>query len=410
MQEEKDDIEKFFAKRLGEKEFPFEEEQWEILAQRLDDAAPVKVPFWIRFKKRIGYILIPIITFLIGWYWHSGTEQLEPVNTLPVQVPTEMPANSNDKAGKELKEIISDINGEPAQEEAEGLNEESLSTPKMAASEVRLSERKTENQPEPVTVQASARRPVFAVPPIGVTGLSYYNPAPLNLMTLQFPLPEITGGVALPITDSVRVEEDEFKPYWSATLLMAPDFNSTNMRDLYNSLGQTVGLQFSRNSTENVRWNFGLLLNNKIYQAGKGEYSPTRGYSGGGVEPDLTDARCLVLEIPVSLGLRLFKTNGGSVWTNVGVSSFVFLTERYSYFYEVSDPSLATGWEGKNENQHIAAALGFALVYAHQLSERSSLIFEPYFKTTIQPVGHGNVDLLSSGLNVGFNYKLFSKN
>ena len=230
------------------------------------------------------------------------------------------------------------------------------------------------------------------------------------MLELHFPLAQVEAGIEVQKGDSIQIEEETFTPYWSATLLVAPDFSSTNMKDLYNSLGQTVGLQFSRTNREKLMWNFGLLLNNKIYTAGKGEYVPTLGYNRTGEEPDLTDAKCLVLEIPVSLGLRLFKTNRGSVWTNVGVSSFVFLSEKYEYFYEVYDPNLATGWEGKNENKHIAAAVGISFVYAHQLSEKASLIFEPYFKSTIQPVGHGNVDLLSSGLNVGFNYKLFSKN
>lgn len=75
MQEERDDIGKFFKNRLSEKEFPFEEEQWDILANKLDDAGLVKIPFWLRFRKRIGYILIPILTFLIGWYWHKVAEK-----------------------------------------------------------------------------------------------------------------------------------------------------------------------------------------------------------------------------------------------------------------------------------------------------------------------------------------------
>jgi len=88
----------------------------------------------------------------------------------------------------------------------------------------------------------------------------------------------------------------------------------------------------------------------------------------------------------------------------------VFLKEKYDYYYiNNNDPDLNPGWEGKNENQHVAAGLGFSFVYAHTLSEKFSLLFEPYFKTTIQPIGHGNVDLLSSGLNVGINYRISSK-
>lgn len=409
MQEERDDIEKFFAKRLGEKEFPFEEEQWDVLAKRLDDESPVRVPFWVRFSKRIGYILIPIITFLIGWYWHSQTQKSQLLDTEPIKttienpvIPNEGNANNKNIIEEAPHDSAGQLNGKPKPKQPSAnlelvvINEK---TTQQFASELTALEKETVSQ-----------RSVSDIPPIGTRNLKYYEIAPLHLMELAFPLAEVGAGISVPVADSIQSESEEFNSFWSVTLLAAPDFSSTNMKDLYNSLGQTVGLQFSRATRENFQWNFGLLLNNKIYTAGKGEYSPTSGYYGRGVEPDLTDAKCLVLEIPVSIGMRLFKTNRGSVWANVGVSSFVFLTEKYSYFYDVYDPNLATGWEGKTENTHLAAAVGLSFVYAHQLSERSSLFFEPYFKSTIQPVGHGNVDLLSSGLNVGFNYKLFSKN
>lgn len=102
MQEERDDIEKFFAKRLGEKDFPFEEEQWETLAKRLDDESPVKPPFWLRFRRKIGYILIPIITFLIGWYLQRGTEEVMPVETLPTVPQQEIPQKSARPSAEEL--------------------------------------------------------------------------------------------------------------------------------------------------------------------------------------------------------------------------------------------------------------------------------------------------------------------
>lgn len=241
--------------------------------------------------------------------------------------------------------------------------------------------------------------------------MAYYSIAPLNLLELDFLFPEMDLTIDVAVGDSLLTEENVFKPEWSVTVLAAPDFNSTNFGDLYNSLGESLGFTLNRRTKEKMQFSFGLLLNNKVYTAGKGEYAPAYGYWTRGIEPDLTDAKCLVLEIPISLGMRLFKTNRGALWGNVGLSSYVFLTERYEYYYlNNNDPDLNPGWEGKNENKHVAAGLGFSLMYAHRLSERSSLIFEPYFKSTIQPVGHGNVDLLSSGLNVGFNYRLFPKN
>jgi hypothetical protein len=420
MQEETDDIGKFFKKRLSEKEFPFEEEQWDILANKLDDAGLVKTPFWLRFRKRIGYILIPILTFLIGWYWHKVAETSNVQDTLPAsKAPMELPAN------EEGEPVIAETDELEQQESVADLETQSKAVQEAKPNALLLAERvKPEEETELFNSSSLVQNSklnassdefmqegkTLTVPPIGNKILSFYEVAPLRLLELNFPPAQVQGWIELPKGDSLMVEEKTFNPFWSATVLVAPDFSSTNAKDLFNSLGQTVGLQFTRYSKEKSVWSFGLLLNNKIYTAGKGEYSPSLGYSRSGVEPDLTDARCLVLEIPVSFGMRLFKTNRGSVWTNLGLSSFLFLTEKYSYFYDEYDPSLSTGWEGKNENKHIAAAVGISFVYAHQLSERSSLIFEPYFKTTIQPVGHGNVDLLSSGVNVGFNYKLFSKN
>jgi len=320
MQEERDDIEKFFAKRLGEKDFPFEEEQWEILAKRLDDAGPVKTPFWIKFRKRFGYILLPIITFLIGWYLQRGTEQASPQGIQPAATPTEEPQNSAQPAIEELndnREEPAQTLEKPVERQRQVSTDQAFSTTK--SEEVAQREILRESVLEEEKIRASRS----GVPPIGLSNLVYYNIAPMNMPDLNFPLPVLDLSLDVAIGDSVFTEEEKLSPEWSITVLAAPDFNSTNFRDLYNSIGESVGFQLNRKTRDKFQVSFGLLLNNKVYSAGKGEYSPKQGYWTRGVVPDITDAKCLVLEIPVSVGMRLFRTNRGALW--VGQCRTVFL-------------------------------------------------------------------------------------
>ncbi|WP_420385131.1 hypothetical protein [Roseivirga sp.] len=409
MEEERNDIEKFFINRLKDKEFPFEEEQWEKMSERLDNELPRRVGFWTRFRKVIGFIVIPLLTFLIGWYLQPMRGNLEDTNgkesVIPVVPEDTLSADVEIKIGQPLateRDADQHLNNTAANQKLTDEPTQIIVTKDRQTSsymtDVRSEVMETAN-PESQVLGEGTDRPVYFTFTKAPIILNAYG---LGEVNLQYPYDTI---------NALRASEEDTLPKktWSISVIAAPDFNSTNFSELYNSIGESFGVLVSRHFGDRLSVRAGLALNNKVYRAGQGEYLPRSGYWTRGIEPNSIDARCLVLEIPVSVSWKVLKTNRGDIWTNLGLSSYLFLNEEYNYYYNVNEPDLIQGWEGKNANRHFAAGLNFSFTYAHRLSDRYSLMVEPYFKTSIKPLGHGNVNLLSSGVNVGLTYNIFSR-
>ena len=205
--------------------------------------------------------------------------------------------------------------------------------------------------------------------------------------------------------DSAIIIPDLPNKGWAITGFVAPDFNSTNLTDLYQSLGQSVGVAAEYYPNSKFRMGMAAILNNKVYTAGEGDYTPEQGFWTNGIAPESTDAKCLALDIPITVGYRVFGDSKNSFWVNAGVSSYWLLNENYQYKYASQDPTLVQQWSGQRENFNMFGALNLSVSYERQLNNHLSLFVEPYFKTPLRGIGHGSVNLLSSGVNVGFKYR-----
>jgi hypothetical protein len=149
-------------------------------------------------------------------------------------------------------------------------------------------------------------------------------------------------------------------------------------------------------------------LDNKVYRAGKGAYkAPVYGFWKGEGAPDATDAKCLTLDIPVSIGYCLLKNSQRSIFVNSGLSSYWMLTENYQYIYNNPNPEQRQQWVGKRESFHKAGALTFSVTYEKHFTRKLSFLIEPYYKQPLAGIGYGSIELLSSGVNVGLKYRAF---
>lgn len=478
MKEGQDNIEQFFIKRLSNKTFEFEEEQWAALSRKMDEeeAAGTLVYGNPWMSKRVVMVLIvifiAIIAFLSGWFLNSNGAKTKYGASINKEIPlTEVDAYATQMVCEEdeifdeeecivanetdydssrvnssrvvpLSNVVNAKNraiSEQISKQKYNTLEDSKTDLSKADPKKRISSNQktidvrqeaetygqNDNESKQTTVSAKLaqksgdplleNKHVTNVDDLNnhsthssgsnnsSSMLNYLSHLLVGWPELEIPFP------LLVVMESVPVEEDtEETSYskWSLTLFVAPDFNSTSFTDLYNSLGQAIGIRLAYYMMqEKLKIDLGGTLNNKIYTAKEGDYTPIPGFWVGGIAPVETDAKCLILDIPVNIGYRLLKKNKQALWVNTGISSYWMLTENYQYQYDVPNPEGRQQWTGERENFHLAGTWNLSVTYEYELTKNLSMILEPYYKSPLTGIGHGSVELISSGINVGLKYK-----
>lgn len=112
------------------------------------------------------------------------------------------------------------------------------------------------------------------------------------------------------------------------------------------------------------------------------------------------DANCRVYELPVSLGYHFGARKNHSWFASATLSSYLMKRETYNYSYKTSawGSIQQRKWNLYNDNQHYFSVLGFSAGYQRKITDRISLIAEPYLRVPVQGVGYGNVKLNSAGV------------
>lgn len=195
----------------------------------------------------------------------------------------------------------------------------------------------------------------------------------VNRKTLMFGL--AFGG------ESSKVKQSDFsKPNWKVGGLLEYRFR--------NHWSTSIGANFVK----------------KKYKTFGSEYQPPTGFWVDAVAPQTIEADCNILEIPLKLG---FSPNGytrNGFYTNLGITSFFMLNERYDYIYEQEVPDQKLNWNGKNKNKHWFGIGEFSIGYQHFLNHKTILNIEPYMQIPLTGIGHGKVKLWTIGVSAKINF------
>lgn len=455
MSQKKDDIENFFDRHLNKGSFEFDEAQWLALEQRLDAAAfesPGDLPNSVSLNTIVylGLGLAVILFVFFGLKLDSEhtrkklVQQKEVIDSLQqkIQLAENQKATFANKA--------SDQNGtiaEKATSTQGNIQAKNDYVPRQIATlsssdESSLTEQRTgsghENSTANAPTQSVEEKKVYPTEEVDKVnegkevdtnkiGMNPIQPENegiadgryqllsldrLNVAIVEAPVAYFLAGPIIfdsKTTDVDAAEKSKDGNEWSVAIFVAPDFNSTSLAELYTSLGQAVGVSGSYVMRNKWRLSVGATLNTKNYEAGQGEYSARPGFWTNGVKPESVDASCLALDVPITIGYNLLQGNGSDIFINGGLSTYWMITEEYIYNYEVPVDGLVWSWKGKRENFHWFGSANVSILYLRRVSNRFSIMLEPYFKSPLKGIGEGSVSLLSSGINVGAVYRFGSK-
>ncbi|MBB2145481.1 hypothetical protein GM921_08305 [Pedobacter sp. LMG 31464] len=122
------------------------------------------------------------------------------------------------------------------------------------------------------------------------------------------------------------------------------------------------------------------------------------------------NASLLNLDLPVTL--KFYPTKKQNFYVAAGVNSNSYLTQKYTYGYNVNTvSSLGYTSEPKEETEKtklkgfdFANSAIFAIGINQNIGKNNSLIFEPYFKPAIGSMGDKNLRINTVGLNLKFSF------
>lgn len=440
MSEENENIENFLRKGLENKEFQFREEDWAKLEARLDADMPPPPPSGMTTAQWLGLsVLLITVSFLSGWYLSTRLHEQETTAVKAVKVPENEIGKFEDHDNNSSQEVVESQgvadkhlqegparNTGNANSQTAGAGEigETVSNPPAFATPAvpKMQPADTEDQPVALTPTSTATQidddgqaGGLAAQPVygefddasggmfaGLRGVQPYPeeahmPAIISLTPVMV-APTHTVSAALPVTVAAGHK-------FAVGLAVSPDFSSTRLSPDLSEIGKAYGIFLEFHPLSTWRLGTGVFKADKVYTAGKGDYSPPL-YSGwpGGVEPISTDAACDVLDIPLTAGFRLIDGRKVSFWLNGGISSYWMLSEVYSYHYDDYSGYRLKGWQGENENKHPFSVVSLSVSVETFVARDISLKIEPFFKAPLAGVGYGKVNLYTTGSFFSFRY------
>ncbi|WP_416867281.1 MAG: hypothetical protein ACMVP2_07710 [Imperialibacter sp.] len=460
MSDKEQNIENFFKKRLGQKDFPFREEDWLLMEARLD-ASVVSTgrrgSSFVGLKAVAVVTVLTIVAFLSGWFLNEHFDNQVDKNGEVVTVtrpkdsdPSTLQMDSHATEESESKpkiqsqtqsaessdklpgrEGLSDRNGEPSTSNTAGIGGEGgaeqrepssqqgrANAAAKASFDADESKASIGNKEVPQTQQSAGHLGVEPVNDFSEAGFEDEGRPEVitHLSNKQLPHSPLIGykaalNLAPPYTaNPPEAIPDEGFYRFAVGLAASPDVSSIGFHPSLKEIGKGFG--FLAEFSPGRRWKLsgGVYKFDKVYAAGAGDYNPPFG-SGwpGGIEPIRTDASCSVLDVPITVSLQVVNIGRTRIWVSAGMSSYWMLSENYSYVYEEGVEGRYKGWSGQNWSNHPLSVVSASFSVETYLSRHFSVQLEPFVKAPLGGVGYGDVRLFTTGTLVTAKYHFLKK-
>lgn len=446
-----EDIEKLFQYKADQGEYEYMPEAWAAMEKLLDEKKKkrrVAVWFW-------SALAITTLTSLLMLYTLTKSGEKEPSekNQYALQSPDNKPSNSSnvqtdvntphvdalsDKAsiGVDTEKLVENV----TDESSSTANNDELKNGLGKVGDSILNERRKEisgkdggqksksnlSQPrntpkhidlnktiDGVVIKGEVERPKLEKNNVDVNAnevnetASYGDYAlsellfiPSNQISYTRQVPQLQMDLVPP-----PLPEIKFVRPIMADVLLGSRASATPSFGLKN-LDGTYGLGFSGFITRKISFGISAVYTNDFYNAGPDDYNIGKGYWTYGVKPILTNAQCAILETTVNASYFFKGIEKNGLFLGVNTAGSFMLRERYDYIYEKPNSHLRQSWSGVNASQHYFNSIGVSVGYLYHLPYNVALSIAPYYNQPLKYIGHVEVLLRSSGVNVGIHYNM----
>lgn len=151
----------------------------------------------------------------------------------------------------------------------------------------------------------------------------------------------------------------------------------------------------------------GVFVTKKIYAAGDKDYTRKSGTWMSAVTFDNIDAKCKVVEVPVSIGYVVAsnkKTNG---YITAGTSAYFMKREDYKFYFKNGSGNDTTrSATFTNNSHHYFSTINISAGIEQKVTNRLSFSAEPSIRVPLKGIGFGKVKLYSGGISITAKLKL----
>lgn len=203
------------------------------------------------------------------------------------------------------------------------------------------------------------------------------------------------------------LEQSATRGKLTLTILAAPDVTDSKT-SIGTKISSNFGLLLTYPVSKKLSISTGALYARKLYDYG-GNATTVYGQADG---PWALNADCFVIDVPVNLNYQVLQKKNYSVTLNSGLSSYFMLKEKYKYTStdQAGIPQISR-LELNNQNQHPLGIVNLSVSVERQVSDRVSIGVRPFLKLPLTGIGYYDYNLRSRGVAVSVSIKPFgSKN
>ncbi|MFC3198903.1 hypothetical protein ACFOET_14870 [Parapedobacter deserti] len=377
--QKKHPIDQLFKQGLSDPDIPFDQRDWEMLEKKLVPAKKMRTAalLWAGSAVAASLVIAAI------WLFDSG-------------------AHLQDSSMVNRRQDVGQWRPDKPEVQTRGeqqANDASLSH----ASPVALPAAKKVQAPQ--KADTIVNRPAIAnLPMPQVMGRSQHAiPIPSRLI-LPESLTIDTSATEPPLSLSWHQKK---QAGLTLTVAAAPDLSGTSL--LTGKLSSNIGILAAYQLNDRFRISTGVWYAKKIYQADFGAYRPSNGWPSYGNRPELVDADCRVLDIPINVDYILKRSSNAAWFVSGGLSSYIMLSEAYKFTYPGDEHHYPQKYKVRNENRHFLGVANIGVGYQRRLSPAFGITVQPFVKVPLSQIGQGNIKLYSTGVAISADIDLTTR-
>lgn len=397
------EIDDIFRQKLKEVDYPFEEEHWEALEERL----PVRKGRWLPWSLAAGILILVGLFFIyndekINKTFKAVLNPKEKNSSISTRTPEKASAaDSLNLTQKSHDQLIYDGENDKSNLAIKG-------EPRLNREAMRLGEStkgKTKSHLSPSLSSLADKSESLRQDSLKVTeplDEDSRRLAALNLEKLPdsrvasvFHLPEIHTPVHVHSEKQKNINRS--KDVGSLAMVVAPDL--TSVRGAGESrISSNIGVLYTRPLSKRWGLSAGLLYAQKRYASPYSFYQPSDPITGAYLPTDVS-AICQVISVPIAVNYTAWQKNGQLLQLTAGASSYFMLKEKYNMRYETGYEHV---YEFKGENQHYLGIADISITYLRKIHPSYHLGIRPFVQIPLQGIGYGNIPLQSQGVALIF--------
>jgi hypothetical protein len=229
-------------------------------------------------------------------------------------------------------------------------------------------------------------------------GVDFINPLPFT-KNEGLALPDIDSPETVPPLE--RQKQRDISPKMAIRFGYSPDLTTVGLKN-FSKPGSAVSMMIEYALLRKLYLQAGVVRSVKDYSAGAGEYKLNK-YVTNINTPYGVDGTCTMIEIPMGFRYDLVQNERSRIFGGAGFASYYVQKEKYEYKYSDYVYGQVPGWKGKTGwfwLSHSTLSAG----YEHRISNKLSLLAEPYIRIPLKGVGYGKVKLVTTGMWLSLRY------